>query len=55
MLSQKELLDSAKKIDQRLEKAKTVIKSHNKRKTAASKNAVTEKAKQEARQVGKLI
>lgn len=52
MPTQKELLDSAKKIDERINNAKSVIKAHKKR---PQQDAASQKAKQEARQIGNLI
>ena len=55
MPTQKELLDSAKMIDQRLAKAKTVIKDHKQKKREAIRLGETDKPKIEARQNGRLI
>lgn len=55
MPTQKELLDSAKKIDDRLKNSKTIIKQHKQSKAAALKRADSAKSKMEARKSGQLI
>lgn len=55
MPTQKELLDSALKIDKRLNNAKSMVKNHKQSKTAAVKRGSTAKAKIEARKDGQLI
>ena len=55
MPTQKDLLDSAKKIDERLSNAKKLVKDHKQSKTAAVKRGASAKAKIEAKQNGQLI
>ena len=55
MPTQKELLDSAKKIDDRLSKAKSLIKDHKRSKSEAVKRGTRAKAKSDAAKSAALI
>ena len=55
MPTQKELLDSAKRIDERLNNAKSMIKNHKQSKAATVKKGANAKAKVEAKKDGRLI
>lgn len=55
MPTQHELLQSAKKIDDRLSNAKTLVKQHKKGKASTIKAGNKAQAKVEAKKVGSLI
>lgn len=55
MPTQKELLDSARKIDDRLNNAKSTIKAHKQSKASVAKRGQAANSKIQARQNGQLI
>lgn len=55
MPTQQDLLKSAKAIDDRLSKAKSMVKEHKQTRRRSSKSAEAQKAKAEARADGRLI